>query len=76
MHTQSKKTIAVLEEMKSDNSLGFSASSAQKIIENALAQLQITKDDETVMEEKIKAGYKIDDTLVNPVLKYTVAEGL
>ena len=76
LHTQSKKTIAVLEEMKSDNSLGFSASSAQKIIENALAQLQITKDDETVMEEKIKAGYKIDDTLVNPVLKYTVAEGL
>lgn len=76
LHTQSKKTIAALEEMKSDNSLGFSASSAQQVIENALAQLQITKDDETVMEEKIKAGYKIDDTLVNPVLKYTVAENL
>ena len=76
LHTQSKKTIAALEEMKSDNSLGFSASSAQQIIESALAQLQITKDDETVMEEKIKAGYKIDDTLVNPVLKYTVAENL
>ena len=76
LHTQSKKTIAALEEMKSDNSLGFSASSAQQIIESALAQLQITKDDETVMEEKIKAGYKIDDTLVNPVLKYTVTENL
>ena len=76
LHTQSKKTIAALEEMKSDNSLGFSASSAQQIIESALAQLQITKDDETVMEEKIKAGYKIDDTLVNPVLKYLVTEGL
>ena len=76
LHTQSEKTIAALEEMKSDNSLGFSASSAQKIIENALAQLQITKDDKTVMEEKIKAGYKIDDTLVNPVLKYTVTESL
>ena len=76
LHTQSEKTIAALEEMKSDNSLGFSASSAQKIIENALSQLQITKDDQTVMEEKIKAGYKIDDTLVNPVVKYTVAEGL
>ena len=59
LHTQSKKTIAALEEMKSDNSLGFSASSAQQIIESALAQLQITKDDETVMEEKIKA--KLDE---------------
>ena len=76
LHTQSEKTIAALEEMKSDNSLGFSASSAQKIIESSLAQLQMTKDDQTVMEEKIKAGYKIDDTLVNPVLKYTVTETL
>ena len=76
LHTQSEKTIAALEEMKSDNSLGFSASSAQKIIESALAQLQMTKDDQTVMDEKIKAGYKIDDTLVNPVLKYTVTESL
>ena len=76
LHIQSEKTIAALEEMKSDNSLGFSASSAQKIIESALAQLQITKDDKTVMEEKIKAGYKIDDTLVNPILKYTVTESL
>lgn len=76
LHTQSEKTIAALEEMKSDNSLGFSASSAQKIIENAMEKLQISKDDQTVMEEKIKAGYKVDDTLVNPVVKYTVAEGL
>lgn len=76
LHVQSEKAIAALEEMKSDNSLGFSASNAQKIIENAMAQLQMTKDDKTVMEEKIKAGYKIDDTLVNPILKYTVAESL
>ena len=76
LHTQSEKTIAALEEMKSDNSLGFSATSAKRIIENALSQLQISNDDKTVMEEKIKAGYKIDDTLVNPVLKYTVTESL
>ena len=76
LHTQSEKTIAALEEMKSDNSLGFSATSAKRIIENAMAQLQISNDDKTVMEEKIKAGYKIDDTLVNPVLKYTVTESL
>lgn len=76
MHVQSEKAISALEEMKSDNSLGFSASNAQRIIENGMAQLQITKDDKTVMEEKIKAGYKINDTLVNPVLKYSVAEGL
>ena len=76
LHTQSEKTIAALEEMKSDNSLGFSASSAKSIIESAMANLQIAKDDQTVMEEKIKAGYKIDDTLVNPVLKYTVTESL
>ena len=39
LHTQSQKTIEALEEMKSDNSLGFSASSAKQIIENAMAQL-------------------------------------
>ena len=76
LHENAQKTISALEEMKSDNSLGFSASAAQKIIENCMAQLQITKDDEMVMQEKIKAGYVIDDTLVNPVLKYTVAESL
>ena len=76
LHVQSQKALSALEEMKSDNSLAFSASTAQKIIENALAQLQITKDDQTVMDEKIKAGYTIDDTLVNPVVKYNVAEGL
>jgi len=76
LHIQSEKALSGLEEMKSDNTLGFSASNAQRIIESGLAQLQITKDDKTVMEEKIKAGYEINDTLVNPVLKYTVAEGL
>lgn len=76
MHVQSEKAISALEEMKSDNSLGFSASNAQRIIEIGMAKLQITKDDKTVMDEKIKAGYKIDDTLVNPVVKYSVAESL
>lgn len=74
LHENAQKTISALEDMKSDNSLGFSASAAQKIIENCMAQLQITKDDEMVMQEKIKAGYAIDETLVNPVLKYNVAE--
>lgn len=76
LHVQSEKALTALEEMKSDNSLGFSASNAQKIIESGLANLQITKDDQVVMEEKIKAGYEIDDTLVNPVVKYSVAESL
>lgn len=76
LHVQSEKAIAALEEMKSENSLGFSALSAQKIIESGMAQLQITNDDKTVMEEKIKAGYKIDEYLVNPVVKYIVAENL
>ena len=76
LHVNASKTISALEEMKSDNSLGFSASVAKNIIENHMANLQITKDDEVVLQEKIKMGYKIDDTLVNPVLKYTVAENL
>ena len=45
LHTQSEKAIAALEEMKSDNSLGFSATSAKKTIEGAMAQLQISKDE-------------------------------
>ena len=36
----------------------------------------INKDDEMVLQEKIKMGYKIDDTLVNPVVKYAVAESM
>jgi hypothetical protein len=76
LHTNVQKTISTLEEMKSDNSLAFSATTAKNIIENCMSQLQITKDDELVLQEKIKAGYKIDDNLVNPVLKYTVTEKL
>lgn len=76
LYENAQKAISALEDMKSDNSLGFSASAAQKIIEGCMAKLQITKDDEMVMQEKIKSGYKIDDTLVNPVLKYTVAESM
>ena len=76
LHAVASKTISALEEMKSDNSLGFSATAAKSIIERCLSNLQITKDDEVVLQEKIKMGYKIDDTLVNPVLKYSVAENL
>lgn len=76
LHVSASKAISALEEMKSDNSFGFSATAAKSIIENCLSNLQITKDDAVVMEEKIKMGYKIDDTLVNPVLKYGVAEAL
>ena len=76
LHINASKTISALEEMKSDNSLGFSASAAKSIIENCMSKLQITKDDEVVLQEKIKMGYKIDDNLVNPVLKYSVAENL
>lgn len=76
LHKHANKTISALEEMKSDNSLGFSAMAAKNIIENCLSNLQITKDDEIVLQEKIKMGYKIDDTLVNPILKYSVAENM
>lgn len=76
LHVQAERAMAALEEMKNDNSLGFSASQAKSIIEEGLNQLQITNDDKTVLEEKIKAGYEIDDTLVNPVTKYFVAESL
>lgn len=76
LHKNASKTISALEEMKSDNSLGFSATAAKSIIENCMSKLQITKDDEVVLQEKIKMGYKIDDTLVNPVLKYSVSENL
>lgn len=76
LHKNASKTISALEEMKSDNSLGFSATAAKSIIESCLSNLQITKDDEVVLQEKIKMGYKIDETLVNPILKYSVAEAL
>lgn len=76
LHKCTSKTISSLNEMKSDNSLGFSATAAESIIENCMSDLQITKDDEVVLQEKIKMGYKIDDTLVNPILKYSVAESL
>ena len=76
LHKEAKRAISALEEMKSDNSLAFSAKAAQSVIESGLAALQITDDNKIVMEEKIKAGYKIDETLVNPVIKYGVAESM
>ena len=76
LHTCADKVIATLESMRDDRTFGYSANTAKMIIENCLKQLMINKDDEMVLQEKIKMGYKIDDTLVNPVVKYTVAEGM
>ena len=76
LHKYADKVIAALDSMKEDRSFGYSANSAKVIIEKCLNQLMINKDDEIVLQEKIKMGYKIDDTLVNPVVKYGVAENL
>ena len=76
LHKYADKVIAALDSMKEDRSFGYSANSAKMIIEKCLKQLMINKDDEIVLQEKIKMGYKIDDTLVNPVVKYGVAENL
>ena len=76
LHTCADKVIATLESMRDDRTFGYSANTAKMIIENCMKQLMINKDDEMVLQEKIKMGYKIDDTLVNPVVKYTVAEGM
>lgn len=76
LHSCAHKVITILESMIDDRSLGYSANAAKRIIENCLKQLMINDDDEIVLQEKIKMGYEIDDTLVNPVVKYTVAEGM
>ena len=76
LHECANKVIATLDSMKEDRTFGYSANTAKMIIENCLKQLMINKDDEMVLQEKIKMGYEINDTLVNPVLKYTVAENM
>lgn len=76
LHSCADKVISTLESMKNDKSFGYSANAAKIIIEKCLNQLMLNKDDEVILQEKIKMGYKIDDTLVNPVLKYTVAESM
>ena len=76
LHKYADKVIAALESMMEDKRFGYSANSAKTIIEKCLKQLMINKDDTIVLQEKIKMGYKIDDTLVNPVVKYTVAESM
>lgn len=60
---QVSNTVDVLTGMRNDNRLGYSAYSAQGIIEQCMKQLPDAAGD--VIEEK-----------VNPVLKYTVAEGM
>ena len=76
LHKCADKVITILESMTEDRTFGYSANTAKMIIENCMKQLMINKDDEMVLQEKIKMGYKIDDTLVNPVVKYAVAEGM
>ena len=76
LHMCADKVITILESMKDDRTFGYSANTAKMIIENCMKQLMINKDDEMVLQEKIKMGYEINDTLVNPVMKYTVAENM
>lgn len=76
LYKSASKTIAALKDMRNDDKLGFSAASAQSIIENCLSKLNISNDNELVLQESIKNGMEIEDTLVNPILKYAVAEGL
>lgn len=76
LYKSTMKAVDALKEMRNDDKLGFSASAAQSIIENCLSKLNISNDNELVLQECIKSGMEIEDTLVNPVLKYAVAEGL
>lgn len=76
LYKSTAKALDALKEMRNDDKLGFSAATAQSIIENDLSKLNISNDNEMILQECIKAGKEIEDTLVNPVLKYAVAEGL
>ena len=76
LYKSTSKAIEALKEMRNDDKLGFSAATAQSIIENNLSKLNISNDNEVILQECIKAGKEIEDTLVNPVLKYAVAESL
>ena len=76
LYKSTLKAIDALKEMRNDDKLGFSSATAQSIIENNLSKLNISNDNEVILQECIKTGKKIEDTLVNPVLKYAVAEGL
>jgi hypothetical protein len=62
--------------MRNDDKFGFSAATAQSIIENNLSKLNISNDNEVILKECIKEGKEIEDTLVNPILKYSVAENM
>lgn len=76
LYKSTMKAVETLKEMRNDDKLGFSAASAQSIIENCLSKLNISNDNELILQECIKSGMEVEDTLVNPVLKYSVAEGL
>jgi hypothetical protein len=76
LYKSTTKALDALKEMRNDDKLGFSAATAQSVIERSLSKLNISNDNEIILQECIKAGKEIEDTLVNPVLKYAVAEGM
>lgn len=76
LYKSTMKAVNALKEMKNDDKLGFSASAAQSIIENNLSKLNISNDNQIVLQECINSGKNIEDTLVNPLLKYAVAESM
>lgn len=76
LYKSTMKAIDALKEMRNDDKLGFSAASAQSIVENCLSKLNISNDNEIILQECIKSGKEVEDTLVNPVLKYAVAENM
>lgn len=76
LYKSTMKAVDALKEMRNDDKLGFSAATAQSIIERALSKLNISDDNKMVLDECIKSGMEIEDTIVNPVLKYSVAENM
>jgi len=76
LYKSTLKAIDALKEMRNDDKFGFSAATAQSIIEHNLSKLNISNDNEVILKECIKEGKEIEDTLVNPILKYSVAENM
>lgn len=76
LYKSTVKAIDALKTMRNDDKLGFSAASAQSIIENNLSKLNISNDNMIILQECINEGKEVEDTLVNPILKYAVSENL
>jgi hypothetical protein len=65
-----------LHRMSNDQRFGYSAKLAGRILENAVDMLSISKTDADVMKAQKQAGKEVDESIVNPILKYRVAENL